>query len=877
MKRKKIMILIAAFVCIFTFGVATYISYINSHKSKEDIFIYTEDNDDEQDMMLTTVDTYKKSEIISNVTTSSSILSLSFEGLEDDEIITEILNLLDKYNIKATFIVSGIDAAENPDIVKKIKDKGHEIGNASLIDKKNLNEKSKEELIHDFSKSNKILEDIINDKVKLLKLKSTEYSDDMLEAAYAIGDEYVLDSDIYLNYQSFKNYEETYGYINRLKNGSILSIKLNGVLDETEYSKKENNEKQAIDKKVGINEKDDLEKQKINTIEMLEWLLRAINENRRMVVKVTDLVNIIPANNSIIDNYNLMDNHTYINGNTNKSNKPIIGENKCKQLNKENSNKQDKKYENSANVEDKDEVDLNKIDFEKLIENNNKKKADVNSEIYTTSKAVSYIFKGISNEKVLDYVLESMKEINGKGTFFVTKDEIEKYPERINKIIEYGNEIGNGGVTNNTKLLSKKPEDIAKEIYEVGIMLKNRGIKTNAYMSAYGYINENIEEALSSLQSLNDFKNYELFTYTKSPVITKYREWKSDDIIKDYFNINTYLSLRKGEIVYFRLDSDLFDDYMTIGNMLKKLTKNYVENGYIHRFDSKNNLYVPVQKRLGYSVVSLRELQGIDYGNSDRYRLNNDCEYLPQKTIKEADDIMQKNYIGNIYVDLEGFSKQEQSHMDTEGFVNTNGESAAFFTFDDWGSDVVINEILDVLDKHNVKGTFFVLGKYVDVDSDISNANPNLLRTIALKGHDIGSHTYDHDKFDTDPAELKISLNNSYKSMERIIGDLGVLKPYLRPPTLYTNKLGLETAFQSGFDYVINGNISTHDYETGSVEELLEVLESELVKNKGNIVVMHMNNQASYTAEMLDEFLTKNEQGLYGEKYKIAKLSDYLN
>ncbi len=56
--------------------------------------------------------------------------------------------------------------------------------------------------------------------------------------------------------------------------------------------------------------------------------------------------------------------------------------------------------------------------------------------------------------------------------FFVTKDEIEKYPERINKIIEYGNEIGNGGVTNNTKLLSKSTEDIAKEIYEVGIMLK---------------------------------------------------------------------------------------------------------------------------------------------------------------------------------------------------------------------------------------------------------------------------------------------------------------------------------------------------------------------------------------------------------------------
>ena len=40
---------------------------------------------------------------------------------------------------------------------------------------------------------------------------------------------------------------------------------------------------------------------------------------------------------------------------------------------------------------------------------------------------------------------------------------------------------------------------------------------------------------------------------------------------------------------------------------------------------------------------------------------------------------------------------------------------------------------------------------------------------------------------------------------------------------------------------------------------------------------MHMNNQAYFTPEALDIFLTNNEKGLYGEKYKIAKLSDYLD
>ena len=132
---------------------------------------------------------------------------------------------------------------------------------------------------------------------------------------------------------------------------------------------------------------------------------------------------------------------------------------------------------------------------------------------------------------------------------------------------------------------------------------------------------------------LKRFKNYELFTYTKSPVITKYKRWKSDEIINDYFNINTYLSLRKGEIVYFRLDSDLFDDYMTVGNMITNLTENYVENGYIHRFDSKTNLYVPIKKKLGYSVVTLNELQEIDAINSKRYSLK---KWLKRSTTENS-------------------------------------------------------------------------------------------------------------------------------------------------------------------------------------------------------------------------------------------------
>ncbi len=415
MNKRKIIILGIAFIIMFAIGLMMYMNYVGSGKTKENGDIYNENNYQKSNNKINVLDTDKKAQVIRNVTISAKILSISFEGIDDNDTMTNVLELLDKYKVKATFIVSGIDSAENPDILNQIKDEGHEIGNASLNYKNNVDDKSKEELIYDFSKSNKIIEDIINDKVNLLKCKSETYSDELLEVAYACGNEYVLDSDSYLNYQSFKNYEEAYGYVNRLKNGSILSIKLNGVLDETEYANKTNNEKPAIDAESGIKEKDVEKKHQVTTFEMLEWLLRAISQNKKAVVKVTDLANIVPDNNTIFNTYNSTLNYNYRDINTNKSKHNGIGEDKNNSNNAVNNEITDEKAEKPNS---KYEVDLNSVDFKNLIDINDKRVVDINSEIYTTKNSLTYTFKGLSNESTLDYVLESLKQINGHGTFF---------------------------------------------------------------------------------------------------------------------------------------------------------------------------------------------------------------------------------------------------------------------------------------------------------------------------------------------------------------------------------------------------------------------------------------------------------------------------
>jgi peptidoglycan/xylan/chitin deacetylase (PgdA/CDA1 family)/glycerol-3-phosphate acyltransferase PlsY len=58
-------------------------------------------------------------------------------------------------------------------------------------------------------------------------------------------------------------------------------------------------------------------------------------------------------------------------------------------------------------------------------------------------------------------------------------------------------------------------------------------------------------------------------------------------------------------------------------------------------------------------------------------------------------------------------------------------------TFDDGPDPIYTPLILDILKEHDVKATFFLVGKHVE-------ANPEIARRIVEEGHEIGNHTYSH-------------------------------------------------------------------------------------------------------------------------------------
>jgi len=70
--------------------------------------------------------------VISRGQTGKNLVALTFDDGPAEPTTMQILDLLDKYSVQATFFVSGINVLRYPEIIKDIVSRGHSIGNHSL-------------------------------------------------------------------------------------------------------------------------------------------------------------------------------------------------------------------------------------------------------------------------------------------------------------------------------------------------------------------------------------------------------------------------------------------------------------------------------------------------------------------------------------------------------------------------------------------------------------------------------------------------------------------------------------------------------------------------------------------------------------------------
>ena len=133
---KKISIIVAIILAIL-FSILIYVSSIHNKMLaiQEDVNLQAEVGQDileevtQNDTKLPVL-TQKGRDNMTNIYKSEQkIAYLTFDDGPSKSVTPQILNILDQYNIKATFFVLGCNVDKNPDIVRQSYEKGHYIAN----------------------------------------------------------------------------------------------------------------------------------------------------------------------------------------------------------------------------------------------------------------------------------------------------------------------------------------------------------------------------------------------------------------------------------------------------------------------------------------------------------------------------------------------------------------------------------------------------------------------------------------------------------------------------------------------------------------------------------------------------------------------------
>jgi len=174
-----------------------------------------------------------------------------------------------------------------------------------------------------------------------------------------------------------------------------------------------------------------------------------------------------------------------------------------------------------------------------------------------------------------------------------------------------------------------------------------------------------------------------------------------------------------------------------------------------------------------------------------------------------------------------------------------------------WGNEDT-EDLIRILEKYNVKTTFFVVGSWVD-------KYPESVKQLSDAGHEVMNHS------DTHPHMTKLSKEDMLKELnscnDKIQKITGVRPTLFRPPYGdYSNDV-ISTVRENQM-YTIQWDTDSLDWKDLSKEDIFKRV-TENVK-PGSIVLFH--NAAKNTPQALPMILEK----LTNDGYKIVPISELI-
>ncbi len=192
-------------------------------------------------------------------------------------------------------------------------------------------------------------------------------------------------------------------------------------------------------------------------------------------------------------------------------------------------------------------------------------------------------------------------------------------------------------------------------------------------------------------------------------------------------------------------------------------------------------------------------------------------------------------------------------------------EKTLVFTFEASAGEEYVEEILEILSIHGIRGTFFVTGRWM-------KENPGLMQKVAAK-HEVGSHSYSHPRLEElRDKDLMEEFINFREAALEILGEETEVK-YFRPPFGEYDERALSLAMEEG-QLVVLWSIESKDWVAPSLDQYIDELMEKV--HPGGIVAFRAGSKetvmslplliqsiwkAGYRVVSLETAISENRRG----------------
>ena len=188
-------------------------------------------------------------------------------------------------------------------------------------------------------------------------------------------------------------------------------------------------------------------------------------------------------------------------------------------------------------------------------------------------------------------------------------------------------------------------------------------------------------------------------------------------------------------------------------------------------------------------------------------------------------------------------------------------------TYDDGPNDPHTFRLLEVLARHNVRATFFLIGRYVQ-------QRPDIVRDLVKAGHVIGNHTFTHPLLTLKSAdEVRRELTNCSKALQDTIGQHSNL---FRPPFGGRRPAVLRIARSLALQPVM-WNVTGYDWNAPPADVIERKVQKQI--RGGDVILLHDGGHKQLGADRSQTVLATDHllSHYKSERYDFVTIHQMLN